>query len=240
MRSRRHHSCWHVVLTIVALSISTFVYPLSLPSAMKAPVVWTSAVAERVLQCGDGLQLAAQVYITRKTETPTRRILCLHGWMDNCRSFHHFAPSLLQSLQDEASSELVALDLPGHGWSSHKSVDGPPLLLAESIFYVAEAVRQLQWYDPLPEGGDNGISQPPFTLVGHSMGAAISCLYAAAFPEQIDKLVLLEGGTWYPTSIGYSLFMLLTRSLQPVHSRAKPKTAPSMCDRVYKSASSVL
>ena len=31
------------------------------------------------------------------------------------------------------------------------------------------------------------------TLVGHSMGAAISCFYAACFPEQVNQLVLLDG-----------------------------------------------
>jgi pimeloyl-ACP methyl ester carboxylesterase len=106
------------------------------------------------------------------------------------------------SVDDDISSsttELVALDLPGHGLSSHKSDDGPPLVLAESVFYVAEAVRQLQWWPQevmnKPELQENSsISQPRFTLVGHSMGAGISCLYAAAFPEQVDKLVLLEGG----------------------------------------------
>src|SRR5690606_28224632 len=32
------------------------------------------------------------------------------------------------------------------------------------------------------------------TLLGHSRGAAISMLFAASFPERVEKLVLLEGG----------------------------------------------
>jgi pimeloyl-ACP methyl ester carboxylesterase len=169
---------------------------------MKSPLALSGpAVRDIVLHCSDGLQLAAQVYTTTPPlpYTLPRRILCLHGWMDNCRSFHLLAPSLLR--QWEASVELVALDLPGHGWSSHRSADGPPVQLADAIFYVAEAVRQLQWWDPAVASRDEetGGEQAPFTLVGHSMGAAISCLYAAAFPEQIDKLVLLEGGTLMPT-----------------------------------------
>lgn len=148
-------------------------------------------MTEITLQCSDGIKLAAQSWTTStigdEVEPPAQRrrrqrILCLHGWMDNCRSFHHLAPALLQKLPD---IDLIALDFPGHGWSSHKSNDGPPLVLAETAFYVAEAVHQLQWQD----------ESTPFTLIGHSMGAAISCLYAAAFPEQVEKLVLLEGGT---------------------------------------------
>jgi pimeloyl-ACP methyl ester carboxylesterase len=87
----------------------------------------------------------------------------------------------------DSSCQVVAIDFPGHGLSSHKSIDGPPALLAESIFYVNEALHQLAW--------DH--ETKPFTLIGHSMGAAIACLYAAAFPEQINKLILLEGGMYY-------------------------------------------
>lgn len=173
---------------------ASFAHSLAVSSSM--PRVVAPTVTEISLQCADGIQMAAQTWSTKvlpsssATPSPPRRILCLHGWMDNCRSFYHFAPTLLKLLPE--ATELVALDLPGHGWSSHKSVDGPPMLLAESIFYVAEAVRQLQWVTTTEESST--MTNTPFTLIGHSMGAAISCVYAAAFPEQIHKLILLEGG----------------------------------------------
>ena len=69
--------------------------------------------------------------------TPTKKILCLHGWLDNAASFNRLAPLLLDSsspLTDEQLQqpmEILALDFPGHGLSGHKSVDGPPQLLAE-------------------------------------------------------------------------------------------------------------
>jgi pimeloyl-ACP methyl ester carboxylesterase len=37
----------------------------------------------------------------------------------------------------------------------------------------------------------------PFTLIGHSMGASVALLYAASFPELVDKLVLLDGAGPY-------------------------------------------
>jgi pimeloyl-ACP methyl ester carboxylesterase len=194
----------------------------------------TTSAVDITLTCSDGIQLAGQVWkVTTGSPTsiahnnhdiPTtqanihRRILCLHGWMDNCRSFHYFAPNLLRHLHTPMSplptadvlngtttttTEIVALDLPGHGWSSHRSLDCPPIVLPEAIYYVAEAIHQLQWCTPTPTKQSttvvNDEPQEPstpstFTLVGHSMGAAISCLYAAAFPEQIQHLVLLEGG----------------------------------------------
>lgn len=79
--------------------------------------------------------------------------------------------------------ELIALDFPGHGKSSHKPVDGPQVVLSESIYYIAEAVRQLEWIR----------ESETFSLIGHSMGASIASLYAASFPEQVRSLVLLDG-----------------------------------------------
>ncbi|USG65877.1 alpha/beta hydrolase [Brevibacillus ruminantium] len=35
-------------------------------------------------------------------------------------------------------------------------------------------------------------SEPPFTLVGHSMGAILAVAYAARYPEQVDRLHLLS------------------------------------------------
>jgi pimeloyl-ACP methyl ester carboxylesterase len=164
---------------------------------MSAAAVRTSAyrtmapvVTELTFQCSDGIRLAAQSWkqasddgtaAAESSFTSKHRILCLHGWMDNAASFHILAPALVNKLP--VSTELVALDFPGHGLSSHKSSDGPPTLLAECAYYVAEAVEQLQWNH----------ESTPFTLIGHSMGAGVSSLYAAAFPEQVERLILLEG-----------------------------------------------
>jgi pimeloyl-ACP methyl ester carboxylesterase len=166
----------------------------------------TPTLTELTLTCADGIQMAAQQWRSGETiedssngsTNSRRRILCLHGWMDNCRSFHYLAPTLLAQLEQQQPTDLIALDFVGHGWSTHKSIDGPPVVLAELAFYIAEAVRQLQWSNSTTtaagESNTASTSATPFTLIGHSMGAAIACIYAAAFPEQVQKLVLLEGG----------------------------------------------
>lgn len=143
----------------------------------------SSIVEEILLQCTDGIKLAGQRWSNQnQLKPPKRRILCLHGWLDNCRSFFLLAPKLVTSLPDTV---VVALDLPGHGVSSHKSADGPSSVIADYAYYVSESVSQLEW-----EG-------TPFTLIGHSMGAAVSLVYAAAFPEHVEKLILLEGAAPY-------------------------------------------
>eukprot|EP00054_Salpingoeca_dolichothecata_P000906 m.17891 g.17891 ORF g.17891 m.17891 type:complete len:336 (+) comp11519_c0_seq1:160-1167(+) len=101
-----------------------------------------------------------------------RKVLALHGWLDNAGSFVDLARYFPKDV------ELVAIDLPGHGLSSHKA-HGNPYLYLDWVRDVYHAVQDLQW------------SQ--FSLVGHSMGAGISTVFAGTFPEMVDKLVCLEG-----------------------------------------------
>jgi len=175
---------------------------------------------EITLECSDGIRLAAQSYqpfalSSRRQDVEDLRILCLHGWMDNCQSFHLLAPALVSQLDvsilEGDSNEsagtnnnsakkgynvhVVALDLPGHGLSDHRSLDAPPTVRSEYLFYIAEAVKQLQWWKPTRGKANNHDNMPTvtkFVLVGHSMSAGISLLYAAAFPEQVRNLIMLD------------------------------------------------
>jgi pimeloyl-ACP methyl ester carboxylesterase len=95
----------------------------------------------------------------------------LHGWLDNANTFDLLAPLLPQL-------RLVCLDLPGHGMSLHR----PPGMRYHYTDYVDDvmaAVDMLAW--------------DRFILLGHSMGAGVGCMTASAFPERIDKLILIEG-----------------------------------------------
>jgi pimeloyl-ACP methyl ester carboxylesterase len=179
--------CFRLVLIFMSAAAVTSLTSLTRNSVYRAMVA--PVATELTLQCSDGIRIAAQSWKQTSDDgtlsaegnsNSPRRILCLHGWMDNAASFHILAPALVNRFP---ATELVALDFPGHGLSSHKSMDGPPALLAEAVYYVAEAVEQLQWNH----------ESTPFTLIGHSMGASVSSLYAAAFPEQVEKLILLEG-----------------------------------------------
>lgn len=99
-------------------------------------------------------------------------VLAAHGWLDNAGSFDLLAP-LLQGMR------FVALDLAGHGFSDSRSADAS-YNIWQDVGDLLEVADQLGW--------------ERFNLLGHSRGAAISMLLAAAFPERVDKLVLLEGG----------------------------------------------
>ncbi len=98
-------------------------------------------------------------------------VLALHGWLDNCASFDHLCP-LLENLN------LIAIDMAGHGLTSHRSADSSYNIWEDVIEIVAIA-DQLGW--------------KKFNLLGHSRGAIISLLVAGAFPKRTQKVALLDG-----------------------------------------------
>ncbi|KAL3915597.1 MAG: hypothetical protein SGILL_005576 [Bacillariaceae sp.] len=89
--------------------------------------------------------------------------------------------------------DIVAFDFPGHGQSSHKSKDADGQVV-DYCFYVAEAVRILGWVvvDEDDYDARNVKSAQRFILMGHSMGGAVSTMYAASFPQQISALITLD------------------------------------------------
>lgn len=97
-------------------------------------------------------------------------ILALHGWLDNAASFLPLAEYLTRP--------LVALDLSGHGHTEHRP-GGSPLHFVDNVADVSAVADQLGWQR--------------FTLMGHSMGAGIACLFAGAFPERVARLILIDG-----------------------------------------------
>lgn len=112
-----------------------------------------------------------QLAVKRWGESSSKPILALHGWLDNAGTFNRLAP-LLKDFQ------IFAVDMPGHGLSSHWP-QGMSYHSIDAVGIVSQLVRHWNW--------------EKVTLLGHSMGASIASLYAGAFPEKVDRLVLIEG-----------------------------------------------
>ncbi|EKO3671619.1 alpha/beta hydrolase [Vibrio metschnikovii] len=102
-------------------------------------------------------------------------VLFLHGWLDNAASFIRVI-SFLQQLAPEG--HFCAIDLPGHGLSSHK----PAANYYSFHDYIDDVYQVL-----------HNLSPNRLVLVGHSLGALIASCYSAAFPEQVAGLVQIEG-----------------------------------------------
>jgi pimeloyl-ACP methyl ester carboxylesterase len=98
-------------------------------------------------------------------------VLALHGWLDNAASFDRLAP-LLPGLR------LIALDLPGHGFSEHR----PQGVHYHFIDFIPDAIATA-----------DSMGWNRFALLGHSLGAGIASFVAAVIPERITQLALIEG-----------------------------------------------
>lgn len=98
------------------------------------------------------------------------RVLCLHGWQDNAASFLPLSTRL-------PGLDLVAVDLPGHGHSDHRHPSANYYFM-ENLRDVDAALDELGW--------------ETCHLVGHSLGAGIAAVYAAAAPERVRSLVMLD------------------------------------------------
>ena len=116
------------------------------------------------------LQTPLGVLAALRNDGEGPRVLALHGWLDNAASFLPLAAHL-------RGIDLVALDLPGHGYSAHLP-PGADYSFASAIASVLDAADALGW--------------DRFALLGHSMGAGIASQVAAACPQRIERLVAIE------------------------------------------------
>ncbi|KAG0207163.1 hypothetical protein BGX33_006967 [Mortierella sp. NVP41] len=133
------------------------------------------APQERSFQLRNGLVIRAKHWRAGNPEvTPRdcRRFIAFHGYLDNAGSFD---PLLLDQLGPEPV-EILALDLAGHGTSDHRTSEDYALWR-----YVEDAdqiVEQLGWQK--------------HAIIGHSMGGAVSTLYAGLFESRVTLCVLLD------------------------------------------------
>lgn len=98
------------------------------------------------------------------------RTLALHGWLDNANTWKPIA---------EASEgvEWCSVDFPGHGRSEHVA-EGQSYHFIDNVEVVLDVADALGW--------------ERFSLAGHSMGGSMAMMFAAAFPERVERLVLAD------------------------------------------------
>jgi pimeloyl-ACP methyl ester carboxylesterase len=98
-------------------------------------------------------------------------LLCLHGWLDNAASFLPMMPILSQHY------DVIAIDLPGHGKSSHRSAD--------AYYHFVDYVDDI--YQLIVQEAYAKVH-----LIGHSMGGMIASAFSAAFPDKVASLTLID------------------------------------------------
>ncbi|XP_076306492.1 serine hydrolase-like protein isoform X2 [Tachypleus tridentatus] len=98
-------------------------------------------------------------------------LLALHGWLDNAGSFDTLIPLLLPNLR------VIALDLPGHGLSSHK----PPGSIYEFVHFLIDVKRVIEFYE-----------WKKITIIGHSLGCGLAVFFASLYPNLVDCVIGID------------------------------------------------
>ncbi|QGP80190.1 alpha/beta fold hydrolase [Sphingobium sp. CAP-1] len=98
-------------------------------------------------------------------------LILVHGGFDHARSWDWTARALARDYH------VIAPDLRGHG-DSGWSKDGA-YMMSNFVYDLALLVDLLD--------------RSPVTIVGHSLGGAISLRYAGLFPEKLRRIVAIEG-----------------------------------------------
>lgn len=93
--------------------------------------------------------------------------------LDNAGSFDKLAPILVS-----LGFSILAIDMPGHGLSSHYPKGQPPYMLWEGIHVIRRISKHYKW--------------KKITLMGHSLGGILSYMYAATFPDDVEKYVSID------------------------------------------------
>lgn len=114
---------------------------------------------------GDGIKIQLAVW-----EGKGKEIFCIHGLTANCRFWDCLASAL------SSHHKVIAMDLRGRGLSNK-----PPK--GYSVEYHCR--------DVLAVMNDQGLEHP--VLMGHSLGALISLVFAAKHPQRVDRLILVDG-----------------------------------------------
>jgi len=124
----------------------------------------TEPIMKRAM--GDGVEIQIAQW-----EGEDKAILCIHGITANCRCWDVIADAL------SPSHRVLAMDLRGRGLSE-----------APSAGYSMEHHCR----DILAVLDDLGLER--VVLMGHSLGAFISVVFGAKYPERVDRIILVDGG----------------------------------------------
>nr|WP_240692249.1 alpha/beta hydrolase [Alteromonas portus] len=97
-------------------------------------------------------------------------IIGLHGYLDNAESLRLLAPYL-------QSHRFVAIDLAGHGRSSHRA-QGTHYNQADYLQDLYALIESQKWDEVI--------------LLGHSLGGILATLFASLFPEKVTAVISID------------------------------------------------
>lgn len=129
-----------------------------------------------------------------KAQAHAPALLCIHGWLDNANSFMPLLPYL-------PAFDILAVDLPGHGYSDPLTQG---YTLHDLCFQLICVIQKMGWQH--------------CHVVGHSLGGAIAPMLAVAKPDCVQSLTLIEA----TGPLSEPATELPTRMAKALHDRLNP------------------
>lgn len=104
-------------------------------------------------------------------EDAPKKVIALHGWLDNAASFDVLAPQL-------QGCAVAAIDQAGVGFSDFRPRSST-YHLWDDVLDILDIADALGWQE--------------FYLMGHSRGAMLAIFIAASAPTRVTQLMLIDG-----------------------------------------------
>ncbi|XP_059049270.1 probable serine hydrolase [Achroia grisella] len=104
--------------------------------------------------------------------TDQQPLIAIHGWQDNAGTWDNLIPLL------PINTSVLCLDLPGHGLSTYYPKGMSYYIFWDGIVLLRRIVKHFKW--------------KKISLLGHSLGGALSFMYAAAFPDDVDRIICID------------------------------------------------
>ncbi|OOY24589.1 alpha/beta hydrolase [Thioclava sediminum] len=141
-------------------------------------------------------------------------VLALHGWMDHAGSFAALAPQL-------EGCHVVALDLSGQGLSGHRAAHAS-YNIWDDLPQILRVLDALGWEECV--------------LLGHSRGANISALLAAAMPERVRGFIALDSLAPEPVARDFVTTLRAYLTEVPTQAARPPRRFPTREDYIARRA----
>jgi len=109
-------------------------------------------------------------------DCPGKRWIAIHGYLDNACTYDELAPRMVR---EGLATAVICIDMAGHGKSDFK--EG-----YHAIDYVPDVIFAA-----------NSVNWDAFSLLAHSLGGGVAQCAAAAMPQRIARLVVIEALGWW-------------------------------------------
>ncbi len=179
-----------IFLASVAASVAHREFAQSLRTWLRCVVISELSLVVLLAICGLLYERASQARDLR-LYPPPGKLIDLGGYDIHLYCTGHGGPTVIlehgldgsyldwRKVQPQiaAFTSVCSYDRPGYGWSERSSEPRVPSAMAKELHAL------------LTKAGE----QPPFILVGHSMGAFNILMFAHRYPDEVSALVLVDG-----------------------------------------------